>query len=110
MVFDVTPTLFPLGQGGFPDYVVNCKGLVAMHKDHHGRIYQDNLYFFRCLCHPEMGKIKEALHQCENFMGEVTPVSLQVLSHLEHCFQENISVYELQENGTFVPIYESYKI
>ena len=107
-VFDVTPTKFPLGYGDLPDYVVNCKGLVTLHKNTKGQLYQDNLCFFRCLSHPEMGKVKEALRQWEQYMGEVIPVSLQVMPDLEQCFKKNIYIYELQENGTVVPVYESF--
>ena len=41
-------------------------------------------------------------------MGEVTPVSLQVIPDLEQCFMKNMYVFELQENGAVVPIYESF--
>ena len=39
VVFDVTPTQFPLGNGELPDYVVNCKGLLTMHKNTKRHLY-----------------------------------------------------------------------
>ena len=86
VVFDVTPTQFPLGYGELPDYVVNCKGLLTMHKNTKRHLYQDNLCFFRCLVYPNLKKTKAALRLWEQFIGEVTPVNLQVMPDLEQCF------------------------
>ena len=46
LLFEVTPTNFPLGGGLLPDYIKNAKGLVSLDCDAHNQIYRDGLCFF----------------------------------------------------------------
>ena len=49
-VFYVFRTHYPLGQGDLPDYIINSKSIISMHKNPvTGRVYEDALCAFRCL-------------------------------------------------------------
>ena len=118
VVVEVTNVIFhlykmtshPIGCGDeLPNHIVQNRGVRALQKDPFtGRLYRDNLCFFRCLAlHQEhnLSKVSEKLTKflfqkyCNHF--DICPsnfkgVFLEELDYLENLLQINIFIYELQ--------------
>ena len=98
----------PIGRGTYlPSYLAENHGLVALDRNHQtGKIYSDNLCFFRALalhngCHPKNLE-RDAQHYYERYR-EFFPekkkffgVKLKDLPDLEHLYEMHISVYSLE--------------
>ena len=98
----------PIGRGtDLPKYLSNNNGLLPLDRDHKtGKVYSDNLCFFRALalhngCHPKnlerdakhyYERYREALFDKKKFSG----VKLKELPDIEHLFDVNIFVYALE--------------
>ena len=98
----------PIGRGtDLPKYLSNNNGLLPLDRDHKtGKVYSDNLCFFRALalhngCHPKnlerdakhyYERYREALFDKKKFCG----VKLKELPDIEHLFEVNIFVYALE--------------
>ena len=98
----------PIGRGtDLPEYLSNNNGLLPLDRDHKtGKVYSDNLCFFRALalhngCHPKnlerdakhyYERYREALFDKKKFCG----VKLKELPDIEHLFEVNIFVYALE--------------
>ena len=98
----------PIGRGTYlPSYLAENHGLVALDRNrNNGKIYSDNMCFFRALalhngCHPKNLE-RDAQHYCERYK-EFFPekkkfcgVKLKELIDLEHLYEVNIFVYSLE--------------
>ena len=98
---------YPMGRGtDLPDYLSKNNGLLPLDRNHQtGKIYSDNLCFFRALalhngCQPKNLE-RDAKHYYEQYR-ETRPekkrfcgVKLKELPELEHLYEVNIFVYSL---------------
>ena len=98
----------PIGKGqSLPHYIVENRGIDALNSNRQtGKIYSDNLCFFRALavhngCHPKNLE-RDAKHYYERYR-EFFPekkkffgVKLKELIDLEHLYEVNIFVYSLE--------------
>ena len=98
----------PIGRGqSLPHYIVENRGIDALDGNQQtGKVYNDNLCFFRALglhngCHPKnlerdakhyYEKYRETLFDKKKFCG----VKLKELPDIEHLFEVNIFVYALE--------------
>ena len=98
----------PIGRGqSLPHYIVENRGIDALDRNYRtGKIYSDNLCFFRALalhngCHPKnlerdtkhyYERYREFFPEKKKFFG----VKLKELPDLEHLYEANISVYSLE--------------
>ena len=98
----------PIGRGqSLPHYIVENRGIDAMDRNYRtGKIYSDNLCFFRALalhngCHPKNLE-RDAQHYCERYKESFPEkkkfcgVKLKELIDLEHLYEVNIFVYSLE--------------
>ena len=90
----------PIGRGShLPGYIAENHGIAPLDRNHNtGKLYQDNLCFFRCLalhngCHTKNldQQYREAGFAKKKFHG----VKLSELDELEKLFKVNIQVYNL---------------
>ncbi len=112
----------PIGRGQqLPKWVVENRGLDALEADKNtGRLYKDNLCYFRCLGRYQGCNLKNlerktkqlaeeylaTLDKLEDFQG----VKLSDLYHLDEMFGMHTFVYCLQEDGTVQLIHRPAKI
>ena len=101
-----------------PGYIYGNKNIVALHKNKHGKYYEDHLCFFRCLAYhklktphttntPSRALEELTLHLVEQWkaykrsrgLQAVEGVELQDFADLENCFDINIEVYQLKKNS-----------
>ena len=109
ITFFITKTRgHPIGRGtDLPTYLAENHGLVALDRNRQtGKVYNDNLCFFRALalhngCHPKnlerdakhyYEKYRETLCDKKKFCG----VKRKELPDIEHLFEVNILVYSLE--------------
>lgn len=102
----------PIGRGGegyLPRWVVENRGLDALEKNTKGKVYGDNLCYFRCLARfkgeklPKLEKLTKTLAKQyfstlknpEKFSG----IHLKDLASLDELFDIHTFVYSLKENG-----------
>ena len=98
----------PIGRGTYlPSYLAKNHGLVALDRNcNNGKVYSDNLCFFRALalhngCH-QKNLERDAQHYCERYRkffpekNKFCGVKLKELIDLEHLYEVNISVYSLE--------------
>ena len=100
-----------------PGYIYGNKNIRALHKNSHGKYYEDHLCFFRCLAYhklqtphntPSRALEELTLHLVEqwkaykrshsNSVETVEGVDLQDFADLENCFDINIDVYQLKKD------------
>ena len=118
----VYPTNHLLGHGISPDFIKNSKFLKTLDKDASGREYMDQLCVFRCLAYHFNGTINLNknvdiyFQQWCTFLGKknlkqdkYTGLSMNDISKFEECFQVNISLYSMNEEGTVTPVYRSVR-
>ena len=99
-----------------PGYIYGNKNIVALHKNKHGKYYEDHLCFFRCLAYHKLKTphgvraLEElTLHLVEhwkaykrshsNSVETLEGVDLQDFADLENCFDINIDVYQLKKDS-----------
>ena len=95
---------FAIGKGEtLPSYVANNKGLVALDRHAKGRIFRDNLCFFRCLAYAKMDKNYESevmslySKYTQQPVKEFLGVTLEDITKLETLFEVCINVYALKK-------------
>ena len=109
---------------GLPDYIKSSKSIVSLDVHQNGKVYNDNLCAFRCLsmhfngCR-NMGTNaniyleKWGKHCRENEevgdvdLGNFKGVSLDQMAHFENCFDTNVYIYDLKEDGVAQSLYKS---
>ena len=117
----ITSTHFPLGQEcSLPQYISNQKSIVSLTRDGNCHKYHDNLCLFRCLTyhrHANLYKspkqfekqvqdyIQEFSEYCDNDLTD--GVDLNLLPEFEKCFNIDINVFCLHEDGTALPVFKS---
>ena len=109
---------YPLGAPvSLPQHLLTSRSIVALDKKANSTPIDDNLCAFRCLATHRHGREKlESNAQlyferwstyldvsCENFEG----VSMEQLAQFEKCFEINVNIYQLQEDGSALSIYKS---
>ena len=93
-----------------PGYIYGNKNIVALHKNKHGKYYEDHLCFFRCLAYHKLKTNSRALEELTLHLVEQwkaykrdqeagVGVELQDFVDLENCFDINIEVYQLKKNS-----------
>ena len=123
---------YPMGKGGeqlkLPMYLKDSKSILCLEKDRHGRLYNDNLCFFRCLAKQREGKVLKATvtelyekwvrytanHKikpvlCDIEYYDFEGVELRHIPHLEKCFQINIEIYHMLQNGEIEVFFKSVR-
>ena len=98
----------PIGRGqSLPHYIVENRGIDALDRNYRtGKIYSDNLCFFRALalhngCHTKNLE-RDAKHYYEKYREtlfdrkKLCGVKLKELPDIEHLFEVNIFVYALE--------------
>ncbi len=115
--FSLFNTDFTLGSHKIylPEHIKNSHSIVPLDKDPVTKhAYTDNLCAFRCLCLHKYGSVDHtkifdlfrqwnALEDPECFEG----IYFSDLLNFEQCFEVNVHVYELGEDGVAHPIFKS---
>ncbi|MCK5921339.1 MAG: hypothetical protein KAG66_10385 [Methylococcales bacterium] len=116
---------YPLGNAmQLPDYITSSKSIVSLNKNlHNQQFYKDHLCAFRCLA-VHQGHLKDRLEThtkalfdrwiqfANELQLDVDPIQykglpLHQMAYFERCFQTNVNVYHLRENGVALTIYKS---
>ena len=123
---------YPMGRGGadmkLPYYLKDSKSVCCLDKDRHGRFYDDNLCFFRCLARQREGKVLQSTvvemyqkwvrytenHKVKPLLTDVSEyefegIELRHVPHLEKCFQVNIEIYHMLVSGEVEVFFKSVK-
>ena len=119
--FTVTKTNFPLGcsEVEIPSWLYHRKGLYRDAKN------KDNLCMLRALAQQRLGRklvpyvmLKSLFYQWLSYCTRVgikiskcidkfKGIDMRHLLHFEKCFQINVNIFELQENGQTLPVFKS---
>ena len=120
----VTSTGYVLGHGDLPRYISSSHSIVCLTKDYHRNAsYNDNLCLFRALSFHKYG---EALYkQSPKFEAQVRKfyiefntymtqdfhcgVEINYMPDFEKCFETNVNIFSLKEDGTVIPVFKSIK-
>ena len=115
--FVVYETFYPLGRGDLRDYLLKkTKSLHPLVKNSHtGKAYQDNLCAFRCLALHRGHDIKSLEGPSLKFFRQWTDesvesfpgISFEDFPKFEECFDVNLEVYNLMEDGLAWSVYKS---
>lgn len=117
---------YPLGNcEHLPEYITTSKSIVALHKDRNGRHYKDHLCAFRCLA-VHRGHHKEKLESHTKTLYQkwvqfnktkqvdlpIDPqrydgLALDQMSYFEKCFQINVNIFHLRDDGVTFTVYKS---
>ena len=92
-----------------PGYIYWNKNIMVLHKNKHGKYYEDHLCFFRCLAYHRLQTVRGLEELTLQFVEHwkaykhlplqtvVQGVDLQDFADLENCFDINIDVYQLKK-------------
>ncbi|KAK3109123.1 hypothetical protein FSP39_023489 [Pinctada imbricata] len=118
--FTIFHTFYPIGDlhGPLPDYVQNNQALEKLDVNKHtNKLYDDHYCAFRCLALHQgydvkslEGKTKQLFGMWANFKGGIKDfqgVDYEDLPDFESCFQINVEVYALNQEGHTSSIYKS---
>lgn len=102
----------PIGRGGegnLPGWVVENRGLDALEKDTKGKVYGDNLCYFRCLARFKGEKLTNLEKRTKTLAAQYFStvknpekfggIHLKDLASLDKLFDIHTFVYSLKENG-----------
>jgi hypothetical protein len=123
---------FVLGQGDLPPFITNRTCVLPLHKNNHGRVYDDGLCFFRCLAAfrngmrgkelaKEEGEFEKQVqvlsHQWEAYKVKnkikhpcSVGVTMQQIPILEKVFEVDVNIFTLCEDQTVKSVYKSARI
>ena len=105
-------TIGHLAVGELPSIIKNNKFILSLYKNNSGRLYKDNLCFFRCLSLASGLKITDntRLEQQTRFYANrwlrksgLKHVTLGDIPELERCYRINIEVYKLTSKKALKP-------
>ncbi|KAJ8307836.1 hypothetical protein KUTeg_014619 [Tegillarca granosa] len=121
---------YSLGQvkGQLPAHIESCKAIVCLNKDRKGVPYKDKLCAFRCLAvhlgyqnHSLESEAKSLYKRWAHFINNKYPhrciqddprrfngLHLNEMLYFEQCFEININIFQLKENGNCLSIYKSH--
>ena len=119
IVYHVYKTSYPLGQtNGLPKFIKKSKSIISFERNKKtGKIFSDNLCFFRCMAYHVTKKIvcersktkmyKQWVKYARDNGMRSHVVTLDRMPDLECCFSVNVNVFCLKQNKTVRPLYKS---
>ena len=110
--YNVTPTHFPLGAGiNLPDFVLNKRSIISLHKNNLGMPYDDNLCMFRALYYHKHKKIDEecvleyfalwkAVNNLTGTAQDFQGIQFSEIPKFEDTFEVAIKMFELKSKNS----------
>ena len=107
----------PMGSGALPRYIKGHNCIVGLDKDRHGTPYEDKLCGLRCLAfHHSLKDTWDGFRGLETRtkvlkqQWEYHGLDLLHLPQFEECFNINVDIYSLCEDGAVIPRYFSEEV
>ena len=110
--YNVTPTHFPLGAGiNLPDFVLNKRSIISLHKNNLGMPYDDNLCMFCALYYHKHKKIDEecvleyfalwkAFNNLTGTAQDFQGIQFSEIPKFEVTFEVAIKMFELKSKNS----------
>ena len=106
-----------MGYGALPRYIKDHHCIVGLDKDRHGTPYEDKLCGLRCLAfHHSLKDTGDGFRGLETRTKELKQqweyhgLDLLHLPQFEECFNINVDIYSLCEDGAVIPRYFSEEV